>query len=64
MGLDVLSAEISHETNTFSIRPTDLQAFRDRFLLDGPGAIGARGDANTELAGLLDAGRAHTTEPL
>jgi microcystin degradation protein MlrC len=59
LGLDVLSAEISHETNTFSIRPTDLQAFRDRFLLDGPGAIGARGDANTELAGLLDTGRAH-----
>lgn len=59
MGLNVLSAEISHETNTFSIRPTDLQAFRDRYLLDGPGAIGARGNANTELAGMLDVGRAH-----
>ena len=59
MGLNVLSAEISHETNTFSIRPTNLQAFRDRYLLDGPGAIGAKGDKNTELAGLLDVGRAH-----
>lgn len=59
MGLNVLSAEISHETNTFSIRPTDLQAFRDRYLLDGPAAIGARGDTNTELAGLLDVARAH-----
>ncbi|GFE63869.1 M81 family metallopeptidase [Litoreibacter roseus] len=59
MGFNVLSAEISHETNTFNIRPTDLQAFRDRYLLDGPAAIGAKGDKNTELAGLLDVGRAY-----
>jgi microcystin degradation protein MlrC len=59
LGFNVLSAEISHETNTFSIRPTDLQAFRDRYLLDGPAAIGAKGDKNTEVAGLLDVGRAH-----
>lgn len=59
MGFNVLSAEISHETNTFNIRPTDLQAFRDRYLMDGPGAIGARGAQNTELAGLLDVGRAN-----
>ncbi len=59
MGFNILSAEISHETNTFNIRPTDLQAFRDRYLLDGPAAIGAKGDKNTELAGLLDVGRAH-----
>lgn len=59
MGLNVLSAEISHETNTFSIRPTDLQAFRDRYLLDGPGAIRSKSDKNTELAGLLDVGRGH-----
>jgi microcystin degradation protein MlrC len=58
MGYTVLSAEISHETNTFSIRPTGLQAFRDRYLLDGAAAIGAKGDKNTELAGLLDVGRA------
>ncbi len=55
----VLSAEISHETNTFNIRPTGLQQFRDRYFLDGPAAIAARGDANTELAGLLDTGRDH-----
>lgn len=59
MGFKILSAEISHETNTFNIRPTDLQAFRDRYLLDGPAAIGAKGDKNTELAGLLDVGRDH-----
>lgn len=59
MGFNVLSAEISHETNTFSARLTDIQAFRDRYLLDGPGAIGAKGDQNTELAGLLDVGRTY-----
>ena len=59
MGFKILSAEISHETNTFNIHPTDLKAFRDRYLLDGPAAIGAKGDKNTELAGLLDVGRAH-----
>jgi microcystin degradation protein MlrC len=57
MGFRVLSAEISHETNTFNIRPTTLQHFRDRYMLDGPQAIAARGDSNTELAGLLDTGR-------
>jgi microcystin degradation protein MlrC len=53
----ILSAEIAHETNTFNIRPTTLAAFQDRFLLLGDAAISARGDQNTELAGLLDTGR-------
>jgi microcystin degradation protein MlrC len=59
MPFRVLTAEISHETNTFNVRPTDLQAFRDRYLLDGPAALATRGDANTELAGLLDVARLH-----
>ena len=50
----VLSAEIAHETNTFNVVPTDLQAFRDRYLLTGSEAVVARGCKNTELAGLLD----------
>jgi microcystin degradation protein MlrC len=54
--LRILSAEISHETNTFNIRPTDIRDFQDRFLLDGPAAIAARGSSNTELAGALDIG--------
>lgn len=57
MTFRVFSAEISHETNTFSIRPTDLAAFRAHFLLDGDDAVAARGDANTELAGLRDVAR-------
>lgn len=59
MGFKVLSAEISHETNTFSVHQTDIQAFRNRYLLLGEQAIAARGSNNTELAGLLDAGRDH-----
>jgi microcystin degradation protein MlrC len=59
MSFKVLSAEIQHETNTFSIRPTTLQCFRDRYLMDGDQAIVARGNQNTELAGMLDAGRDH-----
>jgi microcystin degradation protein MlrC len=50
----ILSAEISHETNTFNVHPTDVSNFQDRYLLDGASAIVARGSANTELAGLLD----------
>jgi microcystin degradation protein MlrC len=56
LGFKVLSAEISHETNTFNIRPTTLQDFQDRFVMNGDQAIAARGDQNTEFAGLLDTG--------
>ena len=59
MGFKVLTAEIYHETNTFSRHSTDEQAFRDRYFLIGDEAIGQRGDANTELAGFLDVARSH-----
>lgn len=45
MALRILTAEISHETNTFNIHPTDIQNFRDRVLLDGSAAMAARSDA-------------------
>ncbi len=57
MSFKVLSAEISHETNTFNVYPTTLRSFEDRYLLKGDQAIATRGDKNTELAGLLDVGR-------
>jgi microcystin degradation protein MlrC len=60
--LRILTAEISHETNTFNMHPTDIQDFRDRFLLAGPAASAARGDNNTELAGVLDISRNHDWE--
>lgn len=57
MSFRVLTAEISHETNTFSIRPTNLAAFRNRYFLLGEDAIRERGQANTDLAGFLDVAR-------
>ncbi len=62
MGFKILTAEVSHETNTFNCHATDERAFRDRFLLKGGEAISERGAANTELAGFLDAGRTHGWE--
>ncbi|MCZ4303216.1 M81 family metallopeptidase [Zoogloeaceae bacterium G21618-S1] len=59
MAFKVLTAEVSHETNTFSVRQTDADAFRDRFFLLGEAALVERAHANTELAGVLDVGRAH-----
>ncbi len=57
MCFKVLSAEIAHETNTFNVRPTTIQSFKDHYFLDGDQARIVRGDKNTELAGLLDTGR-------
>lgn len=54
-----MTAEVSHETNSFSIQETDEQAFLRRYVLRGTEAILQRGQANTELAGFLDSGREH-----
>ncbi|MDX2455421.1 M81 family metallopeptidase, partial [Desulfosarcina sp.] len=59
MPFNVLTAEMSHETNSFSLQETDEQAFRNRYVLMGADAIAERGQANTELAGFLDTGRSH-----
>jgi microcystin degradation protein MlrC len=54
MSFTVLTAEFSHETNTFSVVPTDYKAFADRYVYLGDDAIAARGNANTDLAGFRD----------
>ena len=60
MSFTVLSAEFAHETNTFSRIPTGYEQFMARSrCLPGDEAIDARGHANTELAGFLDAARTH-----
>ena len=59
MSFNVLTAEISHETNTFSLHKTGKQAFMARYALMGAAAIKERGTKNTELAGFLDASRVH-----
>ena len=59
----VLSAELAHETNTFSILPTAFAQFEAQDLfLSHDSALAARGDSNTELAGFADAARAHGWE--
>lgn len=57
MAFTILTAEFSHESNTFSIRPAGLAAFEMRGILLGEAAIAARGEANTPLAGFLDIAR-------
>lgn len=57
MTFTVLTAEFSHESNTFSRCPADDAAFEDRGVSVGDEAIAARGAANTPLAGFLDIGR-------
>lgn len=59
MSFNVLTAEFSHETNSFSRHKTGRKAFMARYVLVGDAAIEERGDENTELAGFLDAGKAH-----
>ena len=49
MSYRVLSAEIAHETNTFSRRLTDELAFRNRYYVVGEEALAQRADANTEV---------------
>ena len=49
MSFQVLTAEMSHETNSFSLQETDEQAFRNRYVLMGSEALVERGAANTAL---------------
>lgn len=57
MTFTVLTAEFSHESNTFSRCPADYAAFTDRGVRRGEDAIIERGNANTPIAGFLDIGR-------
>ena len=57
MSFTVLTAELQHESNTFSARATDLDAFKARYFMAGEEALRERGDANTPLAGFLDVAR-------
>lgn len=57
MTFTVLTAEFSHESNTFSRCPADYAAFTDRGVRLGEDAIAERGNANTPIAGFLDIGR-------
>ena len=47
MTFRVLTAELAHETNTFSRHATDAQSFKDRYVLMGDDALTARSGVNT-----------------
>jgi microcystin degradation protein MlrC len=59
MSFTVLTGEFSHETNTFSCRPTDHAAFRERYWYLGDQAVNERGNSNTGIAGFRDVARKH-----
>ncbi len=57
MSFRVLSAQIMHESNSFSVRLTSLDRFADMILLHGEEALRALDGTNTEVAGFLDVAR-------
>jgi microcystin degradation protein MlrC len=50
----VLTAQIKHETNTFSILPTTLDSYNARVFLEGDAVLPALKGTNNEIAGVLD----------
>ncbi len=50
----VLSAEIAHETNSFSILPTTLESYRARLYYEGADIAAAMGGGACEIAAHLD----------
>ncbi len=51
----VLSAEIAHETNTFSVLATTLESYRSRLYYEGADIAAAMGGSACEIAAHLDA---------
>ena len=52
----ILIAEFAHETNRFSMRPTGLQSFRERRLIEGREVIETLRGTNSEIAGFIAQG--------
>ena len=50
----ILIAGFKHETNSFSVLPTDLDAYRARCLCYGNDILDVFADTNSEIAGFLD----------
>ena len=64
MSKRVLIAGFKHETNTFSILPTDLAAYRARGYHTGDEIAKAYAGTNTEIAAFLDGCKKHGWEPV
>jgi len=50
----VLTGQIKHETNTFSVLPTTLDSYRARLLLEGGEVAEGLSGTNNEIAGLME----------
>ena len=59
----VLIAGFKHETNTFSILPTDIAAYRERVLYSGAEVAEVFRDTNSEIAGFMDVAERHGWQP-
>lgn len=60
----VLIAGFKHETNTFSLLPTDLDSYASRCLFYGAEIAEVYADTNSEIAGFLDVCKAQSWEPV
>ncbi len=60
----VLLAQIMHETNTFSILPTDEDAYRRRYLVTGERILSEFKGTSTELGGFIDAAEEYVWAPV
>lgn len=58
----ILTAQFMHETNTFSVRKTDLQAFRDFYFFEGDAIHQSLADTNNEIAGFIDVAQSRDWE--
>jgi microcystin degradation protein MlrC len=55
----VLSAQIAHETNTFSLKPATIASYKARQWYEGPAIAEAMAGTNSEIAAHLDAAARH-----
>lgn len=60
----VLIAGFKHETNTFSVLPTDIRAYQERCLYHGAEVPEVFRDTNSEIAGFMDVCERHGWEPV
>lgn len=64
MPIRILIAGFKHETNTFSVQPTDLAAYRQRGFHRGAELERVYPGTNTEVAAFLDGCKKHNWEPV
>jgi microcystin degradation protein MlrC len=59
----VLIAGFKHETNTFSVLPTDIESYRERGLFSGTEVADVFRDTNSEIAGFMDVAQRYGWQP-